>query len=47
MEPTLPAAHWLSVFATTNITFHSSMVYAILRTKGVSLGKLDLFPTGL
>jgi len=47
MEPTLPAAQWLSVFATTNIHFHTSMVYAILRMKGVKLGKLDLFSSGI
>ena len=47
MEPTLPAAQWVGVFANTNITFHSSMIYAILRMKGVPLGKLDVFPTGL
>ena len=43
MEPTLPAGQWLSVFASTNIYFHLSMVYAILRMKGVPIGKLDLF----
>ncbi|MBN8815791.1 MAG: DUF1993 domain-containing protein [Sphingomonas sp.] len=43
MTPTLPAGQWLSVFATTNIYFHLSMVYAILRMKGVSIGKIDLF----
>ena len=47
MEPTLPAARWLSVFATTNVYFHMSMVYAILRAKGVTIGKIDLFPGGL
>jgi hypothetical protein len=47
MEPTLPAGQWLSVFATTNIYFHLSMAYAILRMKGVPLGKLDLFAGGL
>lgn len=47
MAPTLPAARWISGFATTNITFHASMVYAILRMKGVPLGKLDIFPGGL
>lgn len=47
MEPTLPASQWLTGFATTNIYFHMSMVYAILRMKGVPLGKVDLFPTGL
>ncbi|HSG88118.1 MAG TPA: DUF1993 domain-containing protein [Pseudomonadales bacterium] len=38
---------WITGFATTNIYFHLSMVYAILRHKGVQIGKLDLFPTGL
>ena len=43
MEPTMPAGQWLSVFATTNIYFHLSTAYAILRVKGVPIGKLDLF----
>jgi hypothetical protein len=43
MEPTMPTSQWLSVFATTNIYFHLSMAYAILRMKGVPLGKIDLF----
>lgn len=43
MEPTMPVGQWLSVFATTNIYFHLSMVYAILRMKGVPIGKIDLF----
>jgi hypothetical protein len=43
MEPTLPASQWLSVFATTNIYFHLSIGYAILRHKGVPIGKIDLF----
>ncbi|MFM9829813.1 MAG: DUF1993 domain-containing protein [Sphingomonas sp.] len=47
MELTLPSGQWLSVFATTNIYFHLSMVYAILRMKGVPLGKLDLFAGGI
>ena len=47
MEPTLPAGQWLSVFATTNIAFHVSIAYAILRMKGIKIGKLDLFPSGL
>lgn len=47
MEPTLPAGQWLSVFGTTNIYFHLSMVYAILRMKGVKIGKMDLFAAGL
>jgi hypothetical protein len=47
MEPTLPAGQWITGFATTNIYFHVSMAYAILRMKGVPLGKLDMFPKGL
>jgi hypothetical protein len=47
IEPTLPAARWLTGFATTNLYFHLSMAYAILRAKGVPIGKIDLFPTGL
>ena len=43
MEPTLPGGQWMSVFAATNINFHLSMVYAILRMKGVPIGKIDLF----
>lgn len=47
MEPTLPAAQWLTVFATTNLYFHLSMAYGILRAKGVQIGKIDLFAGGL
>lgn len=47
MEPTMPAGQWLSGFATTNIYFHLSMAYAILRMKGVPIGKIDLFAGGL
>jgi hypothetical protein len=47
MEPTLPAGQWLSVFAMTNTYFHLSIAYAILRAKGVRLGKPDLFAAGL
>ncbi|OQW78808.1 MAG: hypothetical protein BVN32_04195 [Proteobacteria bacterium ST_bin14] len=47
MEPTLPAGHWVSVFAATNIAFHASITYAILRMKGVPLGKIDMFASGL
>lgn len=43
LRPTIPAAQWLSVFATTNVYFHLSMVYAILRTNGAPLGKIDFF----
>lgn len=47
LAPTLTAAQWLTVFAATNISFHTSMVYAILRTRGVPLGKVDMFVAGL
>ena len=47
MEPTLPSGQWLTVFAATNIYFHASAAYAILRAKGVPLGKADMFASGL
>jgi hypothetical protein len=47
MEPTLPSGQWLTVFATTNIYFHLSTAYGILRSKGVQIGKPDLFSGGL
>ena len=47
LEPTLPSAQWLTVFATTNIYFHLSTAYGILRHKGVPLGKIDFFAGGL
>lgn len=47
MEPTLSAGRWLTIFATTNLCFHLSAAYAILRARGVQIGKADLFPTGL
>ena len=47
MEPTLEAGRWLSVFAATNLMFHLSTAYGILRAKGVTLGKVDLFAAGL
>jgi uncharacterized protein len=47
MEPTLPAAQWLRVFATNNFYFHLNMAYAILRQHGVPLGKRDIFAGGL
>ena len=47
IEPTLPAGQWLSSFATTNIYFHLSTAYGILRSKGVQIGKRDLFAGGL
>lgn len=47
MAPTLPSAQWLTVFAATNVNFHLSMVYAILRANGAPLGKADMFAAGL
>ncbi len=47
MTPTMPAAQWLTVFSTTNLYFHLSIAYAILRARGVQIGKVDLFPSGL
>ena len=47
MEPTLPAGQWLTVFATTNLYFHLSTAYGILRAHGVPIGKRDLFAGGL
>ena len=47
MKPTLPSGQWLSVFATTNLYFHLSTAYGILRAHGVQIGKPDLFAGGL
>lgn len=47
MAPTLPSGRWLSGFAATNLYFHLSIAYAILRARGVPLGKVDLFAGGL
>ena len=47
LSPTLPAGQWVSVFATTNLYFHLSTAYGILRAKGVQIGKPDLFGGGL
>ncbi len=47
MTPTLPSAQWLTVFATTNLYFHLTTAYGILRSKGVQIGKADLFAAGL
>ena len=46
MEPTLPSAQWLTVFATTNPGVNLSTAYGILRSKGVQIGKRDLFAGG-
>jgi hypothetical protein len=47
MTPTLPSGQWLTVFATTNLYFHLSTAYGILRAKGVQIGKPDMFAAGL
>jgi len=47
LEPTLPSGQWLTVFANTNIQFHLSTAYGILRSRGVSIGKADMFAGGL
>jgi len=47
MEPTLPVGRWLTIFATTNLYFHLSTAYGILRSRGVPIGKVDLFAGGL
>lgn len=47
LEPTLPSGQWLTVFATTNIHFHLTAAYAILRAHGAPIGKADMFAGGL
>ncbi len=43
MAPTMSFGQWLTSFAATNVYFHVSMIYAILRARGVPLGKIDAF----
>lgn len=47
LEPNMPAGQWLTVFATTNLYFHLSTAYGILRSKGVPIGKVDMFANRL
>ncbi len=47
MAPTLPGGRWLTIFVTTNLYFHLSTAYDILRARGVQIGKADLFAGGL
>jgi len=47
MEPTLPTERWITSFATTNLYFHLSTIYGIIRARGADLGKIDLFAGGL
>ncbi len=44
-EPTFSTERWLTTFANTNILFHLSTAYGILRSQGVAIGKVDLFST--
>jgi hypothetical protein len=46
MEPTMPTGQWVSGFATTTFYFHLSTAYGILRSKGVEIGKADMFAGG-
>ena len=47
MVLTLPCSQWLTVFAATNLFFHVSTAYGILRAHGVPIGKIDLFASGV
>ena len=47
MVLTLPCGQWLTVFAATNLFFHVSTAYDILRAHGVPIGKIDLFAAGV
>jgi len=47
MTPTLASGQWLTVFATTNLYFHLSTAYDILRSRGAPIGEADLFASGL
>jgi uncharacterized protein len=46
-EMTFPIGQWVPGFAMPNFYFHLSMAYAILRQRGVALGKRDFFAGGL
>ena len=47
MVLTLPCGQWLTVFAASNLYFHASTAYGILRSHGVPIGKMDLFAGGV
>ncbi|HEY5288728.1 MAG TPA: DUF1993 domain-containing protein [Caulobacteraceae bacterium] len=47
MTLTLPCGQWLTVFAATNLYFHVSTAYGILRAHGAPIGKPDLFAGGV
>ena len=47
IKPTMPIGQWVLGFAQTNLIFHLSIAYAILRSRGVPLSKPDLFAGGL
>ena len=44
---TLPVGQWIPGFAMPNFYFHLSIAYAILRARGVQIGKRDFFAGGL
>lgn len=46
-EMTLPVGQWIPGFAMPNFYFHLSIAYAILRARGVQIGKRDFFAGGL
>ena len=47
MTLTRHGGQWLTIFATTNLYFHVATAYDILRSKGVEIGKVDMFAGGL
>ena len=47
MEPTFPIGRWVPSFSMPNLYFHLSMAYAILRQRGLEIGKRDFFAGGL
>lgn len=47
MVLTFPRGQWLTSFAATNLYFHLSTAYGILRARGCPIGKADLFAGGI
>ncbi|MFO1014511.1 MAG: DUF1993 family protein [Caulobacteraceae bacterium] len=46
MVLTFPRGQWLTSFAATNLYFHLSTAYGILRARGCPIGEADLFAGG-
>jgi hypothetical protein len=46
MKPTLPGVRWLSNFCTTNLYFHLSTAYDILRANGAPSARRTCFQAG-